>query len=416
MKRHALAWGMLLGCTALLVLGLARLFQLRQMGGDVYPAYSSLRPDPLGVKALYLALQEVGLEVRRNFRPWPWVKPEDKVTWFMVGIKRDSFQDEWPDFGNTVEALAKHGGRLLLAFEGELTPPTSNLPRLWRKLSRQTPPGAEPRKPLEENWQFEFAHVPLPQKDQETFAPTVARRASAPAELPETLMWRSSLVFTNASSVWRVLYRVNDQPVMMERPWGRGTLVLLSDSFLLSNEAMRFQRQPALLAWLLGRPAVVVFNETHLGVIEQPGMGSLLRQYRLQGVAALLGLLALLYIWQNTFPLAPAPQNRAGEQTTLVRGRDTMMGLVNLLRRGLPPRQLLRVCLEHWKDTAGRTAHPATVAEMEARINAFEQTPARLANPASVFAELARLSAQKRRPPPSPSPAPKHPITPTPSL
>jgi hypothetical protein len=142
---------------------------------------------------------------------------------------------------------------------------------------------------------------------------------------------------------------------------------------------------------------VVVFNEIHLGVMEQPGMGSLLREYRLQGVAVIVLLLALLYIWQNSFPLAPAPQTRPSEQASLVMGRDARMGLVNLLRRGLPPRRLLRVCLEHWKDTAGRRANPATLAEMEARVNAFEQAPARLANPVPVYAELAQLAAEKRR-------------------
>ena len=43
---------LLLGCTAVFVFGLVRLFELRFEVGDVYPAYSSLRSDPLGAMAL----------------------------------------------------------------------------------------------------------------------------------------------------------------------------------------------------------------------------------------------------------------------------------------------------------------------------------------------------------------------------
>ncbi|WCJ60851.1 DUF4350 domain-containing protein [Fontisphaera persica] len=397
MKRRALAWGFVLVLAALLVAGLVRLFHLRQTGGDLYPPYSSLRSDPLGIKALYLALEELGLDVHRNYRPWRWVQADAPATWLMVGVKRADFLEEWAEHGLLIEALAQNGGRLVIAFAGELTPPSVNWGSLWRKLNQAGKVTSESHAPLEERWQFQFAHQDLSKQEDETFLPATARRVPALADWPQTLDWRSALVFTNHSPAWRVLYAVNNAPVVMERSWGRGTIVLLSDSYLLSNEAMRFHRVPPLLAWLVGRSARVVFNETHLGVVEQPGMGNLLRQYRLQGVAAVLLLLALLYIWQNSFPLAPLPQKPSAEQAAYIQGRDTMMGLVHLLRRGIPPRRVLRICLEHWKETAGRNADATVLAEMEARVNAFEQTPARLANPVAVYAELARLAAEKRR-------------------
>ena len=48
--------------------GVAHLFALRFESGDVYPAYSSLRSDPLGTKALYESLENIAsLSVSRNY-------------------------------------------------------------------------------------------------------------------------------------------------------------------------------------------------------------------------------------------------------------------------------------------------------------------------------------------------------------
>src|SRR5436305_6336457 len=48
--------------------GLNRLFSLRFQSGDIYPAYSSRRTDPLGTKALYDSFDRL-LAAERNFRP-----------------------------------------------------------------------------------------------------------------------------------------------------------------------------------------------------------------------------------------------------------------------------------------------------------------------------------------------------------
>lgn len=399
MIRNLLAWGILALLLAVLALGLVRLFDLRQAGGDLHPPYSSLRADPLGTKALYLALEDLGLDLRRNYRPWRWLKPEPQGTWFLIGVNRLDFQENWPPHRLTIESLVKHGGRLIIAFEAELKPSPPPLGRLWRRVAQPPLESSKPHPPLEELWQFEFAHHPLPPSDTADYQPALAHRVHAPENWPAILAWRSSLSFTNLGQPWQVLYAVAGQPVIIERHLGAGSLVLLSDSFYLSNEALRFHRLSPLLAWLVGQPPSVIFDETHLGVKEEPGMGSLLRQYRLHGLAAVALLLALLYLWQNTFPLAPLPPETSdkGEPGHVV-GRDATLGLINLLRRGLPPRRLLRVCLEHWKDTAGRKAATHITTAMETRLAEYEQTPARLANPVQVYQDLARLAETKPRP------------------
>jgi len=43
-------------------------FSLRFQSGDIYPAYSSFRADPLGTKALYESFNRL-LAVEQNFKP-----------------------------------------------------------------------------------------------------------------------------------------------------------------------------------------------------------------------------------------------------------------------------------------------------------------------------------------------------------
>ncbi len=68
------------------VVGVARLFILRFESGDVYPAYSSLRSDPLGTRALYESLENIdSVMVGRNYRPLESLEFEPGTTFFYFG-------------------------------------------------------------------------------------------------------------------------------------------------------------------------------------------------------------------------------------------------------------------------------------------------------------------------------------------
>ena len=97
--------------------GLGELFNLRFESGDVYPAYSSFRPDPLGTRALYesIALQP-GVTVLRNTVPLKQVHGRN-TTVFLLGLNGDAgvaqLQSEMaPD----IERLAGDGARVVIAF------------------------------------------------------------------------------------------------------------------------------------------------------------------------------------------------------------------------------------------------------------------------------------------------------------
>src|SRR5438552_3131072 len=66
--------------------GLNRLFSLRFQAGDIYPAYSSFRTDPLGTKALYESLNRL-LAAERNFRPLLTMESGRDSALFVLGVQ-----------------------------------------------------------------------------------------------------------------------------------------------------------------------------------------------------------------------------------------------------------------------------------------------------------------------------------------
>ena len=99
-----------------LVSGVVHLFILRFQSGDVYPAYSSLRSDPLGARALYESLQNFDdLAVSRNYHVLHSVKLESDTTFLFLGASSpgyDSVPEKWV---HVFDRLTQSGGRLVVS-------------------------------------------------------------------------------------------------------------------------------------------------------------------------------------------------------------------------------------------------------------------------------------------------------------
>jgi hypothetical protein len=167
---------------------------------------------------------------------------------------------------------------------------------------------------------------------------------------------------------WTVLLRARGEPVLMERKWERGSAVVFTDAFWLSNEALRIARQPRFLSWLIGESRVVIFDETHLGVRENPGVATLVRRTNLEGVFAGLLLLALLFVWRSASAFPPREAAVEAEAGPEVTGRDTSKGLLNLLRANLSPAQALRECWREWR----HSCEPAEIRRLGGRLERAE--------------------------------------------
>jgi hypothetical protein len=305
--------------------GVLELFALGYRSGEVYPAYSSLRADPLGIKVLHEALGDLpGVRVQRHFRPLPRLPAPEPVTLLFAGIERTT---RWsPAELEALETRVRLGARALFAFFPEDRRPGETAGERAARQERERAKNgkADVRRDEEgerkalihfgdvaQRWGFRFDE--LPPEEKKTFARTAVATEAGRA-LEAKLAWHSALTFADLAPEWTTLYTSDGQAVVVERRLGAGSIVLAADPFFLSNEALRTQRAPALLGHFFSGPRTIIFDEEHLGVREEPGIANLAGKYRLHGAIATLALLAALYVWMNAVPFLPrakTPRPRA---------------------------------------------------------------------------------------------------------
>ena len=322
---------LLLACAAGFAFGLLHLFQLRFAAGDVYPAYSSLRSDPLGTMAFCESLEQMpGLSVRRDFNAGNEL-PEGKNTVYLHLAARTPDWTSLPDdLTREIEHFLAAGGRLAVTF----FPETSQPRRLffeedWDASSAEKRKKSASRKKdrqlhqtrLQTWWGVDFAFVPLERSEAGSYQPaSVVNKTDLP--LPATLGWHSAAVFTNLDKSWRIIYARGTNPVVVERRFGPGTVVLATDSYFLSNEALRKDRHADLLAWLVGPARQVVFDEAHFGIVDTSGVASLIRKYRLHGLAlAPAAAGGTLYLAKRCQLRSPDPRGAGARLCPWQRGR-----------------------------------------------------------------------------------------------
>ena len=389
-----------------LIYGVYDILALRLEKGDDYPPYSSLRTDPLGTKAFFDGLSGMkDLQVTRNYGPADKIEGVKETTLLDLGDFEDAVLDVPVAAAPEVEGYLIQGGRMVITLVGQNDQPGLRLKRLRTtptEMPTATPPhsptpsapSAAPRAPVPtprpsltptatpvpvpvvtfgKQWGVRADADPLPKTRQESMdqVQTTYRAVTVEAEggsaIPGKLPWHSALYFKEMDPAWKVLYRRGNHPVAIERTLGKGSLVLLSDSYLTSNEAMLKDRYAGLLAYLVGDRHRVVFDETHLGVFDEENTATLARKYGLGGFALGLLVLALLFVWRYSLSLVPPPPEEGAGERGRKSGKDDSSGLVNLLKRNIPGRDILAVAFESWKKTVaqGRGHLQDRVAEME---------------------------------------------------
>ena len=399
-------------CATLFVAGVIYLFLLRFAAGDVYPPYSSLRADPLGAMALCESLAKLpGLTVRRDLSEANKLPGEKDTTYLHLAAEASGWRWMPVELLNEIEAFTTRGGRLVVTMAPVTGPDHFSFPprfpitttntagtnapvaksgkRNLRKKSGGNPDELPNQVSLQKRWGLEFGHVKLTQGANGAYEPAeVVNQTELP--LPTGLDWHSALVLTNLDRAWRPIYARGKNPVLVERQFGRGSVVIATDSYFVSNEAMWKDRQPELLAWLIGRPGQVVFDEAHLGITESSGVAVLMRKYRLTGVLGGLGLLALLFIWKNSSSLVPPYPSAAA--SGYIEGKDATAGFVNLLRRNIPPRDLLDVCFNEWTKALlhRRNLRITSVDQAQTVMEAEHARPPGARNPVRAYQEICR--------------------------
>ncbi len=343
--------------------GVAHLFILRFQAGDVYPAYSSLRSDPLGTRAFYESLENLGdITLRRNHYFLHSLKFETGTTFFYLGIAADDCDPVPADLIKAFDRLTQAGGRLVLSF---LPVNTKNekKPERERESGAPKPENVASKTKSKENnlasikkhWGigFEF-NEDLPVKDGKYRALSAV---STRRDLPPVISWHTNLYFNLQDAGWQVLYSSEGHPVMVERPFGKGTVVLCADSFFISNEALRSERHLELLVWLIGPNSKIIFDETHFGIYKQPSVAALLRHYRFHGVFLVLAVMALLFVWKNAAYFVPPRKDDALPGADVVSEKDYARGLIAMLHRNFQGSEILQICGQEWERTFKKDKH-----------------------------------------------------------
>ncbi|PIE01194.1 MAG: hypothetical protein CSA81_12615 [Acidobacteria bacterium] len=338
------------------------ILNLRFEAGDVYPAYSSFRVDPQGCKALYESLERIPcVQVERNSKSLKYLavdKPLNKKRIVLLAGMGPLELDQTLKSGWLRDYLHA-GGHVLLALKPHLE--RSFMWEMESDSDAEVEVPAEEEQPTEEEktapTESCAAGQPLPdwyfrsdfEPSREQPAQPHTAKLGADISLAETQSWHSGLFFHSYSEHWRPVYEIEAGTVCMEWIQGEGRLIALSDAYFLSNESLWKDKQTDFLIWLLGNCSVVVFDETHLGVVSKTHISDLVFRYRFQGIVVGFLLLGVLFLWKNGSPLIP-PSDHGREQVKSV-GRDVTSGLVNMLKRSIPKEEILGACFQEWEKT-----------------------------------------------------------------
>lgn len=379
---------LILSFSLLLVLAFASLYQLfalRFEAGDVFPPGSSLRSDPQGSMALYQALERAGgVKVQRTYRSLAHQKVTSS-TILLLGNNHHELATADKKEISEVEQLVLAGNRVIVAFNPVITAPACTSAPAAKPVDAKPP---KPVKAPDTAWGISTGYLPVAEGAPDK---TLVKAILTEPELalPAEIRLLSRLTLQPPPSGWRTVYAVDGKAVILERRIGSGSLVLVSDSSLFSNEALKADRQTALLAWLLGEHGRIIFDEYHLGVSEQGGIMALARRFGLLPLIGAMLLLAGLYIWQQSIPLTPAVATPSADLAVGVT-HDSFSGLVNLLQRNIPANQLLKVCCQEWQKSFKRELQQDAALRKELSDAMTAQD-----DPVTRYQRIARLRAER---------------------
>lgn len=405
----------ILFCAAAFLFGVVRLFELRFDRGDIYPAYSTLRTDPLGTSVFYESLQRLpGVSAERFFEE-RFKNDEGRASaLFVLGAQPDAMrQFSRPEF-DVLQRFVLSGGRVVIAYypaPGESrsarrarlagTNSVDSTNNVKHKNSGDEDDREAERRhyvDLSEEWSFSVAYKNLETNEDGHMEFPNAELVARNRGLPPLLAVHTALCFTNMTN-WSTIYqRDRKTPVVVERKSGAGSVVLVADSYPFSNEAMFKDLHAPLLGWLLGSGRAAIFDEAHLGMVEQPGVVSLMRRYQLHGLFFSLIVAAGLFVWKNSLSLVPPHAETESHSGPVIAGRDSASGFVNLARRGIAPAEIINVCFTEWKKSGARRVaiSPAQRRELEQFIQQQAALPPRQRQPVEDYRAISQILQRRK--------------------
>lgn len=398
------------------------LISQRFSSGEIYPHYSSMRTDPLGAKALYESLDNThAWECERNYKSLEKLEGASDQTLMLLHVSADTFSNGNKFDGRSVLKFAAGGGRVVITIDGQSSTwneiemraeerreenriKKEKEKKQSRKKTGEKKDLNKKQQDIEDKSEFDlddetsldealgifvqprnFVMTPKGSYTLETSKELTLATNELPAWYSKTALVfektnntkpgdveekkddkktvATTLLRPNMKDKWKVLATVKDDIMLAERRVSRGSIVVVTDSFFASNEALLKEPASVFLAWLVGNARHVIFDETHLGTSENPGIMTLALRYHLQGFFFAGLFLFALYVWQSSTSLVP-PNDEIDQASNHVSGHGATAGLVSLLRRGVPLAQVLRKGFETFEKGNSRTSN-AMLKKME---------------------------------------------------
>jgi hypothetical protein len=358
-KNKILAYFLVLATIGTFIVVALQTFEVRLETQEGYPVASSFRADARGCRALYESLHRVpGVQTARFLRTFSNLPPADGRSLVIAGVDPQintlRVQDR-----KSLSAWAESGGTLIIGLavddknSGQAGSPDYELVVPQKEQSSPSP-NLKSTPPSEEFWietlqgagVHVFRHVD-----------SSARHHFVSRVFATSGSWLGPLYFRDLQSPWRVVAEADHLPVVIQRSLGCGNVILVADSYLLTNGSLATDRETGFLGWLFRKSSTVLFDESHFGFMENPGVVSLARRYGLESAFFVLLILALFFVWANRYSLVPKSASRSAE-SLIVPGKGGETVFLNLLRRSLPTKDLLSTCAELWRKgvhDAGKT-------------------------------------------------------------
>ena len=313
----------LIAVSCAMLAALTSIVQSRAEQPGSFPEFSSYRTLPAGTSVLYEALRRSpGMTADRNIQPLGTVHFNDAAV-LLLGILPISLIGDGPWFAD-MEELAGKGNRVIIGL----------LPHRTRFIQ----PEKDQLEDALQRWNIRLAFV---------------HRTDVRDDEEDQLTPGWPMYFAQSKG-WDNIRSENGKPVVIRKTLGKGSIVLMTNSFLLTNAALVEDRQTAFLSNLIGPVHRTVFDETHFGIEETGSIAALARRYRLQGLVLGLVLVASLFIWKSAAGFPPLWDRLQPVQ--VAKGEDSASAFLNLLRRNIRRDDILATCVEEWRKMYRRKA------------------------------------------------------------
>lgn len=337
------------------IAGLCYLYYCIEERGKVYPQYSSLRADAVGTEAWYETLNQAGLDVSRNYQTMPNLLKLNPSfagkTFFVLGVDynlKACFENgDWQKMMQTHGANyysdenwttpAKFGGRVVATLR------PGKFDQLIISSTDEVITDAEKMKISCAAGHFEFT------KFTEKDWPADQNFNYATNKKNVRVKWFASRYFSKFDKTFKPILWVKGKPVALKKKVestkksGKpGQLILIADSYFISNQGLKEEPAPAFLSYLIGKNKTVIIDETHLEVSGITGIMLLIKRYNMQYCLWAILIIGIVFVWKSRSSLLPPDRQLIEKlQQNIIVGESSAVSMNNLITRSMNPKDIV---------------------------------------------------------------------------